>query len=86
MVYQSLNQGIGQGVREGKPIQESFCIPFCILDPVAIVLRGTTTLELAEGMLLRGKNDKIYDGVTTLGMDALNLLRTAHQLFSVIVG
>ncbi|EQI12519.1 UNVERIFIED_ORG: hypothetical protein QOE_2889 [Clostridioides difficile F501] len=38
MVYQSLNQGIGQGVREGKPIQESFCIPFCILDPVAIVL------------------------------------------------
>ena len=22
MVYQSLNQGIGQGVREGKPIQE----------------------------------------------------------------
>ncbi|EGC89311.1 UNVERIFIED_ORG: hypothetical protein QOE_2888 [Clostridioides difficile F501] len=37
-------------------------------------------------MLLRGKNDKIYDGVTTLGMDALNLLRTAHQLFSVIVG
>ena len=75
MVYQSTESGNRARSSEGKTQFKNLLHTFCILDPVAICFandvgtplkvrlapffEGTTTLELAEGMLLRGKNDKI---------------------------